>query len=239
MSIWARLAIALLELLIGGVLGVLLARWWADRHGGEADDQHQDLDETNATAELVHTASRTSAVFGRALSAHTSLRARLAGVAASAEEHAQTLEHLHKAGIAPQGVRANADWRPPPELSRDLPRPGSHESWQALDRSFEALLAVLDDPDASFAHHARAYAEVGRASRQISDELAGASTLELAAGCSFCAKGRTEVARLIAGPGIYICDECIALCLEIMKEEGGLDWREETMKRLQDGEDQS
>jgi len=239
-SIWAHLTIALLELLIGGVLGVLLTLWWADRHGREADDQHPELDQpSNATAELVDTANRTSAVFGRALSAHTSLRARLAGVAASAEEHAQTLEHLHKAGIAPKGIRANADWRAPPELSRDLPRPGSQKSWQALDRSFEALLAVLDDPDANYAHHARAYAKVGQASRQISDELAGASTLELAAGCSFCAKGRTQVTRLIAGPGIYICDECIALCVDIMEEESGPDWHEETNKRLQDSEDQT
>lgn len=131
MSIWARLAIAVLELLAAGGLGVLLTLWWANRHGGEGNDQDQELDEpTNVTAELVRTANRTNAVLGRALSAHTSLRARLAGVAESAEEHAQTLEHLHKAGLAPKGVRANADWRPPPELSRDLPRPGSQESWQ-------------------------------------------------------------------------------------------------------------
>ncbi|MGH2914035.1 MAG: ClpX C4-type zinc finger protein [Solirubrobacteraceae bacterium] len=61
----------------------------------------------------------------------------------------------------------------------------------------------------------------------------------MAAGCSFCAKDRTEVARLIAGPGIYICDECIALCVEIMEEQRGPDWREETKKRLDAGDDQS
>ncbi len=37
--------------------------------------------------------------------------------------------------------------------------------------------------------------------------------------CSFCGKGQIEVKRLIAGPGVYICDECIALCNEIMAEE--------------------
>lgn len=37
--------------------------------------------------------------------------------------------------------------------------------------------------------------------------------------CSFCGKGQLEVRRLIAGPGVYICDECIVLCNEIMAEE--------------------
>ncbi len=30
--------------------------------------------------------------------------------------------------------------------------------------------------------------------------------------CSFCGKPHTQVAKLVAGPGVYICDECIALC---------------------------
>lgn len=37
--------------------------------------------------------------------------------------------------------------------------------------------------------------------------------------CSFCGKGQIEVKRLVAGPGVYICDECIVLCNEIMAEE--------------------
>ncbi len=32
------------------------------------------------------------------------------------------------------------------------------------------------------------------------------------AACSFCLKPKTEVRRLVAGPGVYICDECVALC---------------------------
>lgn len=38
--------------------------------------------------------------------------------------------------------------------------------------------------------------------------------------CSFCGKGQLEVRKLVAGPGVYICDECIILCDEIMSEEG-------------------
>lgn len=37
--------------------------------------------------------------------------------------------------------------------------------------------------------------------------------------CSFCAKSQEEVKKLIAGPTVYICDECIELCNEIMVEE--------------------
>lgn len=37
--------------------------------------------------------------------------------------------------------------------------------------------------------------------------------------CSFCGKGQEQVRRLIAGPGVYICDECIELCQEIIDEE--------------------
>ena len=46
-------------------------------------------------------------------------------------------------------------------------------------------------------------------------------TLPLA--CSFCAKSRDEVKKLIAGPLVYICDECVDLCNDIIAEE----WEEE------------
>ncbi|MBB5075202.1 ClpX C4-type zinc finger protein [Nonomuraea endophytica] len=37
--------------------------------------------------------------------------------------------------------------------------------------------------------------------------------------CSFCHKKSTEVAKLIAGPGVHICDSCVALCDQILEEE--------------------
>lgn len=37
--------------------------------------------------------------------------------------------------------------------------------------------------------------------------------------CSFCGKTQDQVRRLIAGPGVYICDECVTLCREILEEE--------------------
>jgi ATP-dependent Clp protease ATP-binding subunit ClpX len=39
--------------------------------------------------------------------------------------------------------------------------------------------------------------------------------------CSFCGKSQKQVKKLIAGPGVYICDECIELCNEIIEEELG------------------
>ena len=41
--------------------------------------------------------------------------------------------------------------------------------------------------------------------------------------CSFCGKTQEQVRKLIAGPGVYICDQCIELCSEIMDEEVGFD----------------
>jgi len=37
--------------------------------------------------------------------------------------------------------------------------------------------------------------------------------------CSFCGKGQKQAKKLVAGPGVYICDECIDLCNEILAEE--------------------
>ena len=37
--------------------------------------------------------------------------------------------------------------------------------------------------------------------------------------CSFCGKSQDEVRKLIAGPAVYICDECIGLCDEIVRED--------------------
>jgi ATP-dependent Clp protease ATP-binding subunit ClpX len=45
--------------------------------------------------------------------------------------------------------------------------------------------------------------------------------------CSFCGKSHAEVRKLIAGPGVYICDSCITVCKGILDKEGGENRREE------------
>lgn len=50
-------------------------------------------------------------------------------------------------------------------------------------------------------------------------EKASAEQQESMVHCSFCQKSKTEVAKLIAGPGVFICDECVGLCVEILADE--------------------
>jgi len=50
--------------------------------------------------------------------------------------------------------------------------------------------------------------------------------------CSFCGKSQDEVKKLIAGPSVYICDECIQLCNEIIGEEYGLEGEEDAASQL-------
>ncbi|RMD56648.1 MAG: ATP-dependent Clp protease ATP-binding subunit ClpX, partial [Nitrospirae bacterium] len=50
--------------------------------------------------------------------------------------------------------------------------------------------------------------------------------------CSFCGKSQNEVKKLIAGPNVYICDECIGLCNDIMHEEMGATFEDVTSSKL-------
>ena len=51
----------------------------------------------------------------------------------------------------------------------------------------------------------------------MTDESSGKSDKLLY--CSFCGKSQHEVRKLIAGPSVFICDECVDLCNEIIREE--------------------
>ncbi len=50
--------------------------------------------------------------------------------------------------------------------------------------------------------------------------------------CSFCGKSQREVKKLIAGPTVYICDECIELCNDIIAEEYGQDETAPTVSKI-------
>lgn len=52
--------------------------------------------------------------------------------------------------------------------------------------------------------------------------------------CNFCGKQRNEVKKLIAGPGVYICNECVALCNEIVQEDLQQRRQEEKARGLKD-----
>ena len=49
--------------------------------------------------------------------------------------------------------------------------------------------------------------------------------------CSFCGKPQEMAGRLIAGNGVYICDRCVGLCMNILRESGELE-RENAELRL-------
>jgi ATP-dependent Clp protease ATP-binding subunit ClpX len=49
--------------------------------------------------------------------------------------------------------------------------------------------------------------------------------------CSFCGKGQEQVRKLVAGPGVYICDQCIDLCQEVLEEDN----RSTSQKRQKSG----
>ncbi|HTI73122.1 MAG TPA: ClpX C4-type zinc finger protein, partial [Candidatus Limnocylindria bacterium] len=50
--------------------------------------------------------------------------------------------------------------------------------------------------------------------------MARASQLTM---CSFCGKPKNEVKKLIAGPGVYICDNCVAVCKSVLDKESRTD----------------
>ncbi len=45
--------------------------------------------------------------------------------------------------------------------------------------------------------------------------------------CSFCGKSQHEVRKLIAGPSVFVCNECVALCNDIIREEERLQQAQE------------
>jgi ClpX C4-type zinc finger protein len=52
-----------------------------------------------------------------------------------------------------------------------------------------------------------------------SETTAAATAIQLC--CSFCAKPSSAVEKVIAGPGVYICNECVGLCNDILRTEPG------------------
>jgi hypothetical protein len=56
--------------------------------------------------------------------------------------------------------------------------------------------------------------------RMSDTDVAGHAVL---ASCTFCKKSDHQVKKLIAGPGVYICDECVGLCDQILEQEARLE----------------
>src|SRR6186713_1907140 len=59
----------------------------------------------------------------------------------------------------------------------------------------------------------------GRTGDHVPVTTTGSKGTKVPYRCSFCGKSQEQVRKLIAGQGVYICDECINLCQEIIEEE--------------------
>jgi hypothetical protein len=79
-----------------------------------------------------------------------------------------------------------------------------YDNWNILSAKIEAAARANDLP---------ALARVGAPESEAPQPLR----------CSFCSKSQHDVRKLIAGPGVYICDECVELCLDVIREEGKFD----------------
>ena len=99
-----------------------------------------------------------------------------------------------------------------------------------VDRTGQPLDKIERDTDRDFfmsAEEAKRTALLTRCSADRSIPKGVVSCLNLTMKgqlkCSFCGKSQEQVRKLVAGPGVYICDECIELCTEIVEEELGHD----------------
>src|ERR1700675_4150233 len=63
------------------------------------------------------------------------------------------------------------------------------------------------------------YSGRGRYRRQLRMSKVTGSDSKGTLDCSFCGKSQQEVRKLIAGPTVFICDECVELCKDIIQEE--------------------
>src|SRR5947208_5566684 len=88
------------------------------------------------------------------------------------------------------------------------------------DKSEQPIEKVARDTERDFFMSADEAKEYGIIDRVIAHhQMARPTDTNEQLLCSFCGKSQRQVKKLIAGPGVYICDECIDLCNEIIDEE--------------------
>ena len=59
---------------------------------------------------------------------------------------------------------------------------------------------------------------LGQLMREALKNAGADLSVEKCDSCSFCGKSQSEVKKLIAGPSVYICDQCVKLCMAIIKD---------------------
>ena len=165
---------------------------------------------------------------GGAVVGHSS-RGRHSGQA----DGAAALEDPHPPGLGGLLRPADGD-RDPGERGNQpqAPNGGDHvQAHRADDREGDeghgpGLLHDCQQRPKSTASSTRS-SNIARSSASANGRSDGTTRAEMARAtdgneqllCSFCGKSQRQVKKLIAGPGVYICDECIDLCNEIIDEE--------------------
>ena len=151
------------------------------------------------------------------------IQARLRRSSACAEQLNQILARSHRA----------ADYEKHPRQT-----PSVTSSWMLADagqgvrerstRVLENRQVVEDLPDPGGLSHddhkpppspLRHPGRRAGAGRQVGTAWRSSATAVSCSSARFCGKSQKQVKKLIAGPGVYICDECIDLCNEIIEEE--------------------
>ena len=217
-------ALVALSALTGCALGYLLG----SRAPGTGSSQDRAGDDRAAgPTEAQKAVARLAAAgerFQEALNACQAPRERLIWLAQKTAELASASRECHALGIVRDPGGIDARWRPPLELRRDGQRVPV-TAWQGVDRAFDALVATLDDPTADLQARARVFDQLAQAATRVEASLDDRTFVSELAMCTFCGKRAREVRKVIAGPDALICDECVDLCVEVLEDEIGEDWR--------------
>lgn len=146
------------------------------------------------------------------------LPTRLRLVADACHWAATAAADCHALGFAPGGPKLRmVGWEQlPAEMTQVAPRPGEPGPWQLLDRSLARLQAVLDDPNLSLDVHATAYAAVSDACQELSTALSDPRPPWRADDCWLCGAEMEDREQIIAGEWAAICNQCIALCNDVL-----------------------
>jgi ClpX C4-type zinc finger len=201
------------------------ARLWRAHRPPVAElDQHVLLEQARADTQAAYLAWRRAHDPYDAGAFAVAGRLRQFGLAAEGFAHA--IANAADAGLVATRALLNDDWQVPDELQDAGQRPGPRSMWQRFDRAVQTLAAVGTASDSPLEMITNACHELAEVSLALAAELeatpapnlAGSGTEGPTVACSFCGKPAAEVSKVIAGPGVYICDQCVALCVTILDE---------------------
>ena len=142
-------------------------------------------------------------------------------LARASKRRGDALQNAANTNAAASRQLIDDDWHPPGDLHDDPERRPSPDQWARFDRATKTLAAVGSTTDSTLAEVAAAHHELAAAANELAEHLerialTGKNNPTI---CSFCGLTNHQVTRMIAGPGVSICDQCIELCNEIITEE--------------------